>query len=292
MTFGTVSVAMVTPFDSTGALDVVAGRRLAKHLVDNGVDSVLLAGTTGESPTTSTAEKVALLEAVKDEVGDRAAIIAGAGSYDTRAAVELAKASADAGADGLLVVCPYYSKPPQEGIYRHYMEVADATDLEVCVYDIPGRTGVPVAAETLRRLAKHENITAVKDARGDLGEAAVLIQETGLNWYSGDDPLNVPWLAVGAKGVISVVGHVAPAQLRSLVDACQAGDLQRAREINAQLAPLFAAQARLGGVSMAKAGLALQGINVGQPRLPQIAADEAQSQALKNDLEKAGVLNL
>ncbi|PRQ12630.1 4-hydroxy-tetrahydrodipicolinate synthase [Corynebacterium sp. 13CS0277] len=291
LTFGTVSVAMVTPFDSSGALDLAAGRRLARHLVDQGVDSLVLAGTTGESPTTTTAEKIALLEAVREEIGTDATLIAGAGSYDTAASLELARASQAAGADGLLVVVPYYSKPPQEGIYRHFMAVADATDLEICLYDIPGRSGVALESDTIRRLATHENITAVKDAKGDLAAAAPLIEETGLDWYSGDDPLNLPWMAIGAKGFISVIGHAAPAQLRALHDAVTAGNLADARTIHAQLAPLWQAQARLGGVSMAKAALALQGMPVGAPRLPQIAADDTQNIALTQDLEKAGVLH-
>ncbi|MEZ2121104.1 MULTISPECIES: 4-hydroxy-tetrahydrodipicolinate synthase [unclassified Corynebacterium] len=288
--FGTVAVAMVTPFDGNGDLDTAAGCELAAHLVDEGCDALVLAGTTGESPTTTVAEKLALLREVKAEVGDRAKIIAGAGSYDTAASVALAQASADAGADSLLVVTPYYSKPTQEGIYRHFMAVADATDLPVCLYDIPPRSIIPIESDTIQRLAEHRTIVAVKDAKGDLAAATPLIAETGLAWYSGDDPLNLPWLSLGATGFISVIGHVAARQLRELHTSFANGDLVRARAINTQLSPLFRAQARLGGVSFSKGALRLQGLDVGEPRLPQIPVDHAQLEDLRTDLEQAGVL--
>lgn len=181
--FGTVAVAMVTPFDADGALDVDAGVRLAGHLTDNGCDSLILAGTTGESPTTTIAEKIELLRAVRAELGDSVKLVAGAGTNDTTESIELAKASAEAGADSLLVVTPYYSKPSQEGIYRHFTAVADATDLEVCLYDIPPRSVIPIETDTIFRLAEHPRITAVKDAKGDLGSAAHIIANTGLAWY-------------------------------------------------------------------------------------------------------------
>lgn len=290
-TFGRIGVAMVTPFDREGALDVAVGRRLAAHLVDNGVDSLILGGTTGESPTTSLEEKLELLTAVKEEVGDRAKICAGAGTNNTASTIEMTQASAQAGADSLLVVTPYYSKPSQDGVYAHFKAVAEAVDLPICLYDIPGRSGIPIATETIRRLAELPNITAVKDAKGDLGAAAELIQDTGLAWYSGDDPLNLPWLSLGASGFISVVGHAAPRALADLYVAFDEGDLARAREINARtLTPLIQAQARLGGATLAKAALRLQGIDVGDPRLPVTAATAEQVEELRHDMEKAGVL--
>lgn len=288
--FGTVAVAMVTPFDAEGELDLDAGRTLARHLVDNGCDALVLAGTTGESPTTTLKEKLDLLKAVKEEVGSQAKIIAGAGTYNTASSVELARASADAGADALLVVTPYYSKPSQEGVYQHFATVAKATDLPVCLYDIPPRSVIEIAPDTLRRLAEIPTIKAVKDAKGDIAKAVPLIQETGLAWYSGDDPLNLPWLSVGATGFISVIGHLAPAQLRRMHTSFANGDLELARDINATLSPLVSAQARLGGVSLAKAALAMQGINVGLPRLPIVAPNDAEQAELRRDLEKAGVL--
>lgn len=289
--FGTVSVAMVTPFAADGSLDEAAARRLAVHLADNGVDSLVLAGTTGESPTTSTAEKLHLLKAVKDEVGDRVKIIAGAGTNDTAKSVELARVSADAGADALLVVTPYYSKPTQEGIVQHFTAVASATDLPVCLYDIPSRSVTPIEADSIRRLAELPTVKAVKDAKGNLGEAAQLIQETGLAWYSGDDPLNLPFLAIGASGFISVVGHAAPQALRQLYTSFEEGDLARAREINATvLIPLVHQQARLGGASLAKAALRLQGIEVGAPRLPVTEPSDADVEVLRRELTNIGVL--
>ncbi len=289
--FGTVCVAMVTPFDRDGALDLEAGRRIAAHLVDNGLDALVLAGTTGESPTTTVDEKISLLKAVKEEVGDRAKLIAGAGTNDTASSIELARASAEAGADALLVVTPYYSKPSQEGVYQHFKAVAGATDLPIMLYDIPPRSSIPIEGETIRRLAELPTIRAVKDAKGNMAESAPLMHETGLAWYSGDDPLNVPWLSLGASGFVSVVGHAAPQALRELYTSFEEGDLARAREINATvLSPLIAAQGRLGGVSMAKAALRLQGIEVGDPRLPVVAPDEQEIEALRRDMEKAGVL--
>jgi len=289
--FGSVCVAMVTPFDSDGELDVVAGRDLAAHLVEQGIDALVLAGTTGESPTTTDEEKVALLKAVREEVGDKARIIAGAGSNDTRHAVAMAKSAAEAGADGLLVVTPYYSKPSQAGVEAHFRAVAEATDLPVCLYDIPGRSGIPIDSGTIRKLAEVDTIQAVKDAKGDMLEASTLIQETGLAWYSGDDPLNLPWLAVGATGMISVVGHAAPKALRELVTAYENGDLARAREINANTLNVLARQqGALGGVTFAKAALRLQGIEVGDPRLPVAAATDEQVERLREEMTQAGVL--
>ncbi|EEW49518.1 dihydrodipicolinate synthase [Corynebacterium efficiens YS-314] len=288
--FGTVGVAMVTPFTESGDLDVAAGREIAAHLVDNGVDALILAGTTGESPTVTTAEKLTLLKAVREEVGDRAKLIAGAGTNNTRSSVELAEAFAEVGADGLLVVTPYYSKPSQEGLVRHFTEIAQATDLPICLYDIPGRSGIPIESDTIRRLSELPTILAMKDAKGDVVAAAPLIEETGLAWYSGDDPLNLVWLALGGSGFISVIGHAAPNALRELYTSFEEGDLARAREINATLSPLVAAQGRLGGVSMAKAALRLQGINVGDPRLPIVAPNEQELEDLRADMKKAGVL--
>lgn len=288
--FGTIAVAMVTPFDANGALDIKAGQKLAAHLVSNGIDSLVLAGTTGESPTTSLEEKIDLLKAVKAEVGDSAKLIAGAGTNNTAASVEMARASAEAGADALLVVTPYYSKPSQEGIYQHFRTVSEATDLPICAYDIPPRSVVPIAPDTLCRLAALPMIKAVKDAKGDITAATTLIAETGLAWYSGDDPLNLPWLSVGATGFISVIGHLAPQLLREMYTNFNQGNLEKAREINAQLAPLVAAQARLGGVSLAKAGLRLQGIEVGDPRLPIVAPSDPEIEDLRRDMNKTGVL--
>lgn len=287
---GTLLTAMVTPFKPDGSLDLDTAAKLANHLVDAGCDGLVLSGTTGESPTTTDDEKLALLRAVVDAVGDRARIIAGAGSYDTAHSIHLAKASAEAGAQGLLVVTPYYSRPPQAGLVAHFTAVADATDLPVLLYDIPPRSSIPIAWDTIRTLAEHPNIVGVKDAKGDLPGGAQIIAETGLLYYSGDDSLNLPWLAMGAIGFVSVWGHLAAAQLRDMLSAFNSGDVATARKINVSLAPLAAAQSRLGGVTMSKAGLRLQGIDAGEPRLPQIPAAPDEIEALAADMRAAAVL--
>ena len=287
---GTLLTALVTPFAPDGSLDLPAAARLANHLVDGGCDGLVLSGTTGESPTTTDAEKLALLRAVLEAVGDRARVIAGAGSNDTAHSIHLAKASAAEGAHGLLVVTPYYSRPPQAGLVAHFTAVADATPLPVLLYDIPPRSVVPIEFETLRVLAAHPNIVGVKDAKGDLHGGAQLMAETGLAYYSGDDALNLPWLAMGATGFISVISHVAAGQLRDLLSAFASGDVTTARKINVGIAPLSNAMSRLGGVTLSKAGLRLQGIEVGDPRLPQVAATAEQIDALAADMRAASVL--
>jgi 4-hydroxy-tetrahydrodipicolinate synthase len=287
---GTLLTAMVTPFAPDGSLDLPAAARLANHLVDSGCDGLVISGTTGESPTTTDAEKLALLRAVLEAVGDRAHVIAGAGSYDTAHSVHLAKACAAEGAHGLLVVTPYYSRPPQAGLVAHFTAVADATQLPVLLYDIPPRSVVPIEFETLHVLAAHPNIVGVKDAKGDLHGGMQLMAETGLAYYSGDDVLNLPWLAMGASGFISVISHLAAGQLRDLLSAFASGDVTTARKINVALAPLSNAMGRLGGVTLSKAGLRLQGIEVGDPRLPQVAATAEQIDALAADMRAASVL--
>ena len=287
--FGTISVAMVTPFASDGSIDVNRGVEVATHLASKGCDSLVLAGTTGESPTVRSEEKLDLLRAVRSELGDSVKLIAGSGSYDTAATIEFSKASVAAGADSLLVVTPYYSRPSQEGLYQHFTAVADAVDVPICLYDIPSRSVVPIEPDTIARLAKHPNVQAVKDAKGDLFAAMELMEKTDLAWYSGDDPLNLAWLASGATGFISVIGHVAAHKLKELRDSFDAGDVARAREIAVSLAPLQRAQARLGGVSFAKAALKLRGLDVGAPRLPIIEPNAAELDQLEQDLQEAGV---
>ncbi|WP_069160250.1 4-hydroxy-tetrahydrodipicolinate synthase [Nocardia altamirensis] len=286
---GTVGVAMVTPFSADGKLNVDAGVALAARLVDRGVDLLAISGTTGESPTTTESEKADLLRAVVDAVGTRATVIAGAGTYDTAHSIELARNAQRAGAHGLLVVTPYYSRPSQDGLLAHFTAVADATDLPVTLYDIPPRSVVPIATDTIRRLAEHPRIVAVKDAKGDINAGADLIANTGLAFYSGDDTLNLPWLSVGATGFISVIGHLVPERLRQMLDAYTAGDVVRARDINASLVPLNAAMFRLGGVAMSKGALRLLGIEAGEPRLPQLMPAPEQLDLLAADLRAAGV---
>jgi 4-hydroxy-tetrahydrodipicolinate synthase len=288
---GTVLTAMVTPFRADGSLDTAAAARLAAHLVDAGSDGLVISGTTGESPTTSDPEKLTLLRAVLEAVGDRARVIAGAGTYDTAHSVQLATACAAEGAHGLLVVTPYYSRPPQSGLIAHFTAVADATALPVLLYDIPPRSVVPIQPDTIRALAAHPNIVGIKDAKGDLHTGGQIMAETGLVYYSGDDPLNLPWLSVGATGFISVISHLAAGQLREMLSAFHNGDTATARKINVTMSPLCDAMSRTGGVTMVKAGLRLQGVEVGEPRLPQMPATPAEVEALAADMRAASVLS-
>jgi 4-hydroxy-tetrahydrodipicolinate synthase len=287
---GTVLTAMATPFTPDNSLDTDAAARLATRLVDSGCDGLVISGTTGESPTTTDAEKSLLLRAVVEAVGDRARIVAGVGTYDTAHSVHLARAAAADGAHGLLVVTPYYSRPPQSGLVAHFTSVADATDLPVILYDIPPRSVVPITWDTMRTVAQHPNIVAVKDAKADLAGAAQIMAETGLAYYSGDDALNLPWLAMGAVGFVSVWGHLAAGQLREMLSAFNSGDIATARKIAVTLGPLNDAQTRLGGVTLAKAGLRLQGVDVGDPRLPQMPATPEQLDELAADMRAAEVL--
>ncbi|GGW88477.1 4-hydroxy-tetrahydrodipicolinate synthase 2 [Streptomyces noursei] len=287
--FGRVLTAMVTPFTADGALDLDGAQRLAAHLVDAGNDGLVVNGTTGESPTTSDAEKAQLVRAVVEAVGDRAFVVAGAGTNDTRHSLELARAAQDAGAHGLLAVTPYYSKPPQEGLLRHFTAIADATDLPVMLYDIPGRSGVPINTETMVRLAEHPRIVANKDAKGDLGRASWAIARSGLAWYSGDDMLNLPLLSVGAVGFVSVVGHVVTPELRALLDAHLTGDVTKATEIHQKLLPVFTGMFRTQGVITTKAALDLQGLPAGPLRLPLVELSPEETEQLKRDLAAGGV---
>ena len=289
--FGTVLTAMVTPFDREGYVDHRATAAVAEHLVDSGCDGLVVSGTTGESPTTTDDEKRAVLETVLGAVGDRATVVAGVGTYDTAHSVHLAREAARAGAHGMLVVTPYYSKPTQAGLDAHFRAVADATDRPVMLYDIPPRSVVPIHAQTLVGLSSHPNIVAVKDAKGDFHDALTVMTSCDLVYYSGDDQLNLPWLSVGACGFVSVVGHVAAESLRRLHTAFTTGDHDTARRINAGLLPLFDAQRALGGVSMSKAALELLGIPAGAPRLPQLPPTTEQRDALAGLLHRAGVIS-
>jgi 4-hydroxy-tetrahydrodipicolinate synthase len=287
---GTVLTAMVTPFKPDGSLDTDAAARLATHLVDSGCDGLVLFGTTGESPTTTDDEKIALLRAVLEAVGDRARIVGGAGSYDTARSVHLAKACAAEGAHGLLVVTPYYSRPPQAGWSAHFTAVADATELPVILYDIPPRSVVAIEWDTIRTLAEHPNIVAVKDAKGDLHGGGQIIAETGLAYYSGDDALNLPWLAMGAVGLCQRLGALAAGQLRDMLSAFHLWRHRDGTQDQRHARAARDAQARLGGVTLAKEGLRLQGIEVGDPRLPQVPATAEQIEALAADMRAAAVL--
>ena len=293
-TFGRVITAMVTPFTANGEkIDLDAAAQLANDLVALGNDALVVNGTTGESATTADEEKVELLKVVVETVKGRAKVIAGAGNNDTPHSVELAKQAAACGVDGLLVVTPYYNKPPQEGIYQHFVSVANATDLPVMVYDIPGRTGVAIAHETMLRLAEHPSIIANKDAKGDVFAATQVMSRTDLAYYSGDDTLNLPLLVSGAVGVVSVTGHVIADRHKRLVQAVLDSDIPLAREIAYSTVPITEGiMTRTQGAIMVKASLELLGrAGGGALRLPLVPATEAQRDVLRTDL-RAGGINL
>lgn len=291
--FGRVLTAMVTPFTADGALDLDAAQRVAAHLVDQGNDGLVVSGTTGESPTTTGAEDARLLAAVLEAVGDRASVVAGVGTNDTRHSVELAQQARKAGAHGLLVVTPYYSKPPQSGIIQHVTEVSRAgEDVPVLLYDIPGRTGVQIAESTYSELVTNPLVVAVKDALGDLERGAWLMGEVGIRLYSGDDALNFSWLALGASGVVSVVGHVAGRQYADMVAAIDAGDLPTARAINDRLLPVVRAlMTHTQGAITSKAALQLLGVIEHRTlRGPLLAATDDEVAIVRHALETAGLL--
>ncbi|MGZ4447976.1 MAG: 4-hydroxy-tetrahydrodipicolinate synthase [Nocardioides sp.] len=290
--FGRVLTAMVTPFADDGSVDLEAAARVAEHLVDHGHDGVVVSGTTGEAPTTSDAEDGAILRAVVEAVGDRVKVVAGVGTNDTAHSVHLAEQAEKAGADGLLLVTPYYNKPTQDGLVAHFRAVADASGLPVMLYDIPGRTGTTIAEETYARVAEHDRIVAVKDAVGNLFRGVRIMSETGLAFYSGDDVLNLAWLTHGACGVVSVVGHVAGDHYASMVRDVEAGDLAGALATYRRLAPLVdAVMNRVPGVMTAKAALQLLGVlpnrNV---RLPLVPASDDLVATLRSELAAVGLL--
>ena len=287
---GTMLTAMVTPFTADGALDVDGVQRLAAHLVDGlGNDGLVVNGTTGEAPTTTDEEKARVIAATVEAVGDRARVIAGVGTYDTAHSVHLAREAEGSGAHGLLVVSPYYNRPPQEGLLQHFRTVADATGLPVITYDIPKRTGVAIEVDTLVRLAEHPRIVANKDAKGDLDAAQWAMARCDLGWYSGDDILNLPLLSVGANGFISVVGHLVADRIRDMARAFHGGDVCSAIGINRTLLPVYAGCFRTQGAILTKAALALQGWPAGPVRLPLVNATDEQIAQLRVDLAAGAV---
>jgi len=290
--FGRMLTAMVTPFTRDGALDTDAAARLAAELVDDlGNDGLVISGTTGESPTTSDDEKDRLLRAVIDAVGDRAHVLAGVGTNDTHHTIELARAAEKAGAAGLLVVTPYYNKPPQQSLLAHFTAVADSTGLPVMLYDIPGRSGVPIATDTLLRLAEHPQIVANKDAKGDLFAAQQVMSRCELVYYSGDDALNLPLLSVGAVGAVSVTGHLVGDRIKAMIEAYERGDVALARELNDELVPVTEAiMTRTQGVIAVKAALEVQGRpGGGSLRLPLTPMSRAELERLEIELADGGV---
>lgn len=288
--FGRLLTAMVTPFGVGGELDLDGAARLAAYLVDEQRnDALVINGTTGEAPTTSDAEKADLVRVVTDAVGDRARIVAGVGTFDTVHSIHLAEQAAKAGAHGLLVVTPYYSKPPQAGLLAHFRAVADASELPVMLYDIPGRTATPIETETMLRLAEHERIVAVKDAKGDLGASARVLAETDLAYYSGEDKLTLPLLSVGGVGVVGTSTHFSGERTHAMIEAYERGDVAEALRLHRALLPIYTGIFRTSGTILVKAGLALRGMPAGPVRPPLVDATEHEISHLREDLAAAGL---
>lgn len=290
--FGQVITAMVTPFSTGGSLDVKAAGRLAGHLVDHGSDGLVVCGTTGESPTLTHAEKLEMFQAVLDEVGDRATVIAGTGSYDTRETIELTRAACDLGVDACLVVTPYYSKPPQNGLLAHFRAVADASSKPLMLYDIPGRTARRIERPTMVSLAEHERIVAVKDAVGDAGETAALRADLdaagheSFEIYSGDDPLLLPHLAAGAIGIVSVCSHLVGERLKEIFSAWDAGRVDDARAVYLGLLPFMRTIMTLTASPIpVKTAVNMLGLEAGEPRLPLVPATDEEAAAIRAALE-------
>ncbi len=288
--FGRLLTAMVTPFDKDRAIDWAGVEKLAQHLVDTGHDGIAVNGTTGEAPTTKSSEKLEIIKVVKKVVGSKIQVLSGAGDNETSYTVEQAKRSQDAGADGLLVVTPYYNKPPQAGIEAHFRAVAAATDLPIMMYDIPRRTGVEIESDTIVKLFETvDNIVALKDAKGNIAATSWVIKRCGIPVYSGDDILNLPFLSVGAVGFVSVCGHTVGLQLKAMLDAWFAGNSAKALEIHQQLLPVFTGTFRTQGAILTKAAMSLMGLPGGTTRLPLVDATEAQIELLRKDLIAGGV---
>ena len=287
--FGRLLTAMVTPFKDDLSIDWDGVERLAAHLESTGHDGIVVNGTTGEAPTTSDEEKIEIIKRVRSATSGRLKIVAGAGNNETSHSVEQAKMAAKAGADGLLVVTPYYNKPPQAGIFAHFTAIAGATDLPVMLYDIPGRTGVAIESETIVRLAENPKIVALKDAKGDLASTSWVIKRSGIPVYSGDDILNLMFLAIGGVGFVSVCGHTVGESLRKMIDHWFAGDIASAQEIHLRLLPIFTGTFRTQGAILTKAALTLLGLPGGKVRLPLVDATAEQIATLRDDLRAGGI---
>jgi 4-hydroxy-tetrahydrodipicolinate synthase len=280
---------MVTPFNKDLSIDWAGVERLAKHLADNGHDGIVVNGTTGEAPTTKPEEKDEIIRVVKAAVGSKVKVLAGAGDNETSFSIDQAKRAEKAGADGLLIVVPYYNKPPQAGIKAHFLAVANSTNLPVMMYDIPGRTGVEMESETIISLYEHPQIVALKDAKGNVAATSWVIKRSGIPVYSGDDILNLPFLSIGAVGFVSVCGHTVGNQLKEMLNAWFAGNSARALEIHQQLLPVFTGTFRTQGAILTKAALNMMGLPGGFTRLPLVDATDAQIAQLREDLQQGGV---
>lgn len=290
--FGQVLVALVTPMTPDGEVDWPATEKHFDYVISNGADGVVVTGTTGETSTLTDAEKLQLVKVGKSVSAGRAKIITGGGSNETAHAIQLYKASEKAGADGVMIVTPYYNKPTQAGVLTHFRLIADATDLPVILYDIPGRTGIPISFETILRAAKHPNIVAIKDAKGDFAQASRVLNETDLLYFSGDDSNVLPHLSIGATGLIGVTANIAPLAYRELVDATNKNNFDQALTVHNQLEPLVrAAMTHVPGTVAAKYilhGLGL--IDSPRVRLPLVGPEEAEAARIEADIDKVGLV--
>jgi len=290
--FGRVLTAVVTPFDKDMAVNYDQARKLARHLAEAGSDGLVVAGTTGESPTLSKEEKIELFRVIVEEVGGQATVLAGTGSYDTAGSVALTQAAEKVGVDGVMLVVPYYNKPSQEGLYQHFKTIAKSTNLPVLLYNIPGRTGVNLLPATVARLAEIENIVAIKEAAGSMDQVSELrrLLPDHFAIYSGDDSLTLPMLSLGAKGVVSVASHVVGLRIKEMVNAFMAGNVTLATQIHLQLYPIFKGLFVTSNPVPVKAALNMLGFQVGPPRLPLVEATPAEKESIKKVLAELKLL--
>ncbi|MFY0758988.1 4-hydroxy-tetrahydrodipicolinate synthase [Metabacillus dongyingensis] len=282
--FGKISTAMVTPFDKNGNIDFAKTSQLVNFLIKNGSDSLVVAGTTGESPTLTSEEKIALFKHVVSEVNGRVPVIAGTGSNNTKASITLTKKAEAAGVDAVMLVAPYYNKPNQEGLYLHFKTIAEATELPVMIYNVPGRTAVSISPDTIVRLAELPNVVAVKEASGDLDAMSEIISKTPEDFalYSGDDGLTLPVLSIGGAGIVSVASHVIGNEMQEMITAFNAGENVRAGAIHRQLLPIMKQLFKAPNPAPVKTALQLKGLDVGPVRLPLISLTETERNELTN----------
>ncbi|EMI09396.1 4-hydroxy-tetrahydrodipicolinate synthase [Anoxybacillus gonensis] len=285
--FGQIATAMVTPFDNKGNIDFAKTTQLVNYLIENGTDSLVVAGTTGESPTLTTEEKLALFRHVVEVVNGRVPVIAGTGSNNTRASIELTKKAEEIGVDAVMIVAPYYNKPNQEGIYQHYKAIAESTSLPVMVYNIPGRAVVNISVETIVRLSQIPNVVAVKDASGNLDAMTEIIAKTRDDFmlYSGDDGLTLPVLSIGGSGVVSVASHIIGNEMKKMIQAFMRGDNKEAAKLHQRLLPIMKALFAAPSPVPVKTALQIKGLDVGSVRLPLVPLTEQERLQLMNVLQ-------
>lgn len=290
--FGELLTAMVTPFDENLEIDLKQTRKIATYLVDNGSDGLVVLGTTGEVPTLSFEEKVRILEVVVDEVGDRATIVAGTGSYSTRASIEMTVKAEEIGVDGIMLVTPYYNKPPQTGLYNHFKMIAEKTSLPVMVYNVPGRTSRNIEPGTVKRLSEVDNIIAIKEASGDLDQVSTMtrILPDDFNVYSGDDNLTLPILAVGGTGVVSVASHLIGKDIKKMIESFKVGKVKEAARLNKEMGEIFKGIFINTNPIPVKEALKMTGLDAGKVRPPLVSLTQNEKDILQKILENYNLL--